>query len=75
MEIQRGLGSDIVMAFDECPPYPATPEQVNHLFRVFHTIKGVSAFLGAEDVKGLAHVTETLLGRIRDGARRARGRP
>jgi queuine tRNA-ribosyltransferase len=28
MEIQRGLGSDIVMAFDECPPYPATREQV-----------------------------------------------
>jgi queuine tRNA-ribosyltransferase len=28
MEIQRALGSDIVMAFDECPPYPATPEQV-----------------------------------------------
>jgi queuine tRNA-ribosyltransferase len=28
MEIQRALASDIVMAFDECPPYPATPEQV-----------------------------------------------
>jgi queuine tRNA-ribosyltransferase len=28
MEIQRALGSNIVMAFDECPPYPATPEQV-----------------------------------------------
>lgn len=28
MEIQRALGSNIVMAFDQCPPYPATPEQV-----------------------------------------------
>ena len=28
MDIQRGLESDIVMAFDECPPYPATREQV-----------------------------------------------
>ena len=28
MEIQRSLGSDIVMAFDQCPPYPATAEQV-----------------------------------------------
>jgi queuine tRNA-ribosyltransferase len=28
MEIQKALGSNIVMAFDECPPYPATPEQV-----------------------------------------------
>lgn len=27
MEIQRKLGSDIVMAFDECTPYPATHEE------------------------------------------------
>ncbi|MCG6552251.1 MAG: tRNA guanosine(34) transglycosylase Tgt [Candidatus Magnetominusculus sp. LBB02] len=26
MEIQRALGSDIVMAFDECTPYPSTYE-------------------------------------------------
>lgn len=26
MEIQRDLGSDIVMAFDECPPHPCTHE-------------------------------------------------
>ncbi len=26
MEIQRALGSDIAMAFDECTPYPATHE-------------------------------------------------
>lgn len=26
MEIQNVLGSDIMMAFDECPPYPATYE-------------------------------------------------
>ena len=29
MEIQRQLGSDIVMAFDECTPYPATYEEAN----------------------------------------------
>lgn len=29
MEIQRALGSNFVMAFDECPPYPATKEQVS----------------------------------------------
>ncbi|MCF8062388.1 MAG: tRNA guanosine(34) transglycosylase Tgt [Deltaproteobacteria bacterium] len=28
MEIQEALGSDIVMAFDECPPYPAEREYV-----------------------------------------------
>lgn len=27
MNVQRKLGSDIVMAFDECTPYPATYEQ------------------------------------------------
>lgn len=29
MEIQRALGSDIVMAFDECPPFPAEPNVVD----------------------------------------------
>jgi queuine tRNA-ribosyltransferase len=33
MEIQCALGSDVVMAFDECPPYPATPEQVSRAMR------------------------------------------
>ncbi len=28
MDIQEALGSDIVMAFDECPPYPAEYEHV-----------------------------------------------
>ncbi len=27
MQVQRDLGSDIVMCFDECTPYPATPEE------------------------------------------------
>jgi queuine tRNA-ribosyltransferase len=33
MEIQGALGSDVVMAFDECPPYPATREQVERAMR------------------------------------------
>jgi queuine tRNA-ribosyltransferase len=28
MEIQMDLGADIIMAFDECPPWPSTPEQI-----------------------------------------------
>jgi queuine tRNA-ribosyltransferase len=28
MQVQRDLGSDIVMIFDECTPYPADPETV-----------------------------------------------
>ena len=27
IEIQNALGADIIMAFDECTPFPATPEQ------------------------------------------------
>jgi queuine tRNA-ribosyltransferase len=27
MQVQRDLGADIVMIFDECTPHPATPEQ------------------------------------------------
>jgi len=28
IEIQNAIGSDIIMSFDECPPYPATKEYV-----------------------------------------------
>jgi queuine tRNA-ribosyltransferase len=28
MEIQMALGSDIIMAFDECPPHPAPKEEI-----------------------------------------------
>ena len=34
MEIQRLLGSDIVMAFDECPALPATEDQVARSMRL-----------------------------------------
>ena len=30
MEIQNALGSDIMMAFDECPPYPSTYEYMKN---------------------------------------------
>ncbi|MDX8389006.1 MAG: tRNA guanosine(34) transglycosylase Tgt [Mariprofundaceae bacterium] len=34
MSIQRQLGSDIVMAFDECTPYPATFEEARDSMRM-----------------------------------------
>ena len=43
-------------------------DNINALFRVFHTIKGVAGFLDFFDIVGLAHTTETLLDRIRRGA-------
>ena len=36
MDIQRVLGSDIVMAFDECTPYPATPQQAKTSMELTH---------------------------------------
>ena len=33
MEIENALGADIIMAFDECPPYPATREYVETSLR------------------------------------------
>ena len=33
MAIQKALGSDMVMAFDQCPPYPAKPEEVQLAMR------------------------------------------
>src|SRR5262245_27671292 len=33
MEIQKALSSDIVMAFDQCPPFPATPDEVRAAMR------------------------------------------
>ncbi|EPE37945.1 queuine tRNA-ribosyltransferase [Candidatus Photodesmus katoptron Akat1] len=34
MEIQKNLGSDIVMIFDECTPYPTTYEDANNSMRM-----------------------------------------
>lgn len=48
-------------------------EGINALFRVFHSIKGVSSFLDIADVTRLAHVTETLLALVRDGKMKLAG--
>lgn len=36
MEVQNALGADIIMAFDECPPYPAEYEYVKHSLERTH---------------------------------------
>lgn len=43
----------------------ATTENINAIFRAFHTIKGVSGFLNLEDIRLLAHEVETLLNKVR----------
>ncbi len=46
---------------------PDDVEQVNTIFRAFHTIKGTSGFLGVDRIQRLAHLAENLLDRARDG--------
>ena len=47
---------------------PKDDEAINSIFRAFHTIKGTSAFLGLTQITELAHVVESMLGRVRDGS-------
>jgi queuine tRNA-ribosyltransferase len=36
MDIQRAIGADIIMAFDECPPYPSTHEYAKKSMHMTH---------------------------------------
>lgn len=36
MDIQREIGADIIMAFDECPPYPSTYEYAERSMHMTH---------------------------------------
>jgi queuine tRNA-ribosyltransferase len=36
MEIQRAIGGDIIMAFDECPPYPSTYDYAKQSMELTH---------------------------------------
>src|SRR5712691_6116406 len=46
---------------------------IDTIFRAFHTIKGTAAFLCLPSIADLAHHTESLLSRIRDGVIRCTG--
>lgn len=36
LEIQRSIGGDIIMAFDECPPYPSTRKYAENSMHLTH---------------------------------------
>ncbi|MDL1957096.1 MAG: chemotaxis protein CheA [Candidatus Desulfofervidus auxilii] len=46
---------------------PEDKETVNAIFRSFHTIKGVSGFLGLNPINELSHATENMLDGVRRG--------
>lgn len=47
---------------------PRDEATLNNIFRLVHTIKGTCGFLGLPRLEGVAHASETLLGRYRDKA-------
>jgi two-component system chemotaxis sensor kinase CheA len=57
--------------FEECllqlENSPRDGKALSGAFRVLHTVKGSSGFLGFESLRNLAHSGESLLGRARDG--------
>lgn len=53
---------------------PADEEAVGAVFRSFHTIKGVSGFLGLTPIGSLAHKAETLFDDVRKGKRKFEGK-
>src|SRR5437763_3037471 len=46
---------------------PNDPELLGNIFRLVHTIKGTCGFLGLPRLEMLAHASENVLGKIRDG--------
>lgn len=46
---------------------PRNQDTINSIFRIFHTIKGVSGFLELGKINSLAHTTENLLDEVRQG--------
>ncbi|MBC8101603.1 MAG: tRNA guanosine(34) transglycosylase Tgt [Cytophagales bacterium] len=50
MEIEHNLGADIIMAFDECPPYPATWEYAENSMERTH--RWAERCLGAHQALG-----------------------
>ena len=64
-ESEEGLSSADQILMD-IETSGSSPESVNALFRIFHTIKGVAGFLEIEQVIALAHMTETMLNDARE---------
>jgi queuine tRNA-ribosyltransferase len=54
MEVQRALGSDIVMCFDECTPYPADEKQTRESMEL--SLRWGKRSKDAHDAQGCANV-------------------
>ncbi|WP_420459000.1 tRNA guanosine(34) transglycosylase Tgt [Neolewinella sp.] len=65
--IQRSIGADIVMAFDECPPYPSTREYTQTSMHLTHRwLERCVTFM--QESKPLYGHTQTLLPIVQGGS-------
>ena len=65
-ESQEGLDR-MERCLTELETRPEDGELVGEIFRVVHTIKGTTGFLGFDRLEKLAHTGEHLLSALRDG--------
>lgn len=70
-EMLQSFASETFESLDKAEPFVEdlalenNSESVNTIFRVFHTIKGISGFFGMEKISGFTHEGEALLDLIR----------
>ena len=60
-EILEGMGRDVL----ELEKRPSDVDVLNRIFRVAHTLKGTSGFLGYQQITDFAHVLEEILNKLR----------
>ena len=65
-ESREGL-ERMELCLTELEQRPGDGELVGEIFRVVHTIKGTTGFLGFGRLQTLAHAGESLLAALRDG--------
>lgn len=78
-ELLEGFVADSAEMLDQVEPYviglersfrergTVDKETLNAVFRLFHSLKGASAFLGLENITKVTHEAEGLLSALRDG--------
>ncbi|WP_407351630.1 chemotaxis protein CheA [Luteimonas sp. R10] len=69
-ELLDRLGEQLVALEQD----PGDREQLNAVFRAFHTLKGGAGFLGIEPVVALCHAAEETLGAVRSDTARLQAR-
>ncbi len=65
MEVQRALGADIIMAFDECPPYPAERDYIRSSLE--RTVRWLERCLQAQAQALQVHSEQALFAIVQGG--------